>query len=99
MLLQDVPMKFSYELATLLDGNDVLGNDYKGLAARLGFTRNDIGRFGMAHYRGDRPTVQLLQTLTNRRPDLKVKELEAVFVEMKRIDCVKLLKEKVYSGQ
>jgi len=98
LLLADVPMKPIYEMSHFLDPLDVLGNDYKGLAAKLNFTRNDIGRFGMAVHRGEKPTVQLIRTLTNRHPDMKVKDLERVLIDMKRMDVVKHLKEKVYSN-
>ena len=92
-------MKHYYEIAPYLDGHDVLGNDYKGLAARFQFSTTEINRFGMAHHRGEKATVQLLRSLNNRYPEMKVKELENVLTQMKRMDVVKYLKEKVYSGE
>ena len=92
-------MKHYYEISPFLDGHDVLGNDYKGLAAKLNFSTTDINRFGMAYHRGEKPTVQLLRSLNNRYPEMKVKELENVLTQMKRMDVVKYLKENVYSGE
>jgi len=99
LLLADLGMKAAYEMAQYLDGYDVLGNDYKGLAAKFGFSTSDIGRFGMAVHRGEKPTVQLIMSLNNRQPELKVKEFEKVLTEMKRMDVVKYIKENIYRNR
>ena len=74
-----------------------VGNDIRLLSSLFGLSRDDVAQLSLAHMRGQRPMELLIRTLSMRKPDLTVEELEEKFITIKRFDAVEYIRDNVYS--
>jgi hypothetical protein len=77
----------SYEghrcLSELLRPHDVGGQDWKGLAVKLGFTYQKIINLKEERYP--------VEVMLNKCPDLTISKLKSSLVEMERLDVLEVL--------
>ena len=85
-----------FELSKFLDtpGSDIC--NYKSLAAKFDFNKDEIEKFTSLTGYGEKPAFHVLQSIINRFPDLTVEMFEKVLSDLEGYDAVKYIQGKMY---
>lgn len=83
--LKDMPSKGHKKLIVLLEPLQPLGNDYRRLADRMGYSNEYIKYLGS--------TNEPVQTLINEKGDMKIVKLISLSKDMDRLDVAEELQE------